>query len=72
MEIYKDINNDSGIYGFEINTTCITIWFHGANRSYTYSYQSAGENRVEDMKRLAQEGDGLNSYIMRYAKKLYE
>ncbi|EXE84541.1 hypothetical protein J591_3523 [Acinetobacter baumannii 532279] len=39
---------------------------------YTYSYRSAGAGGVEDMKKLARNGNGLNSYIMRYAKTLYE
>ncbi|MFC3903059.1 hypothetical protein SAMN05421749_104141 [Acinetobacter marinus] len=72
MERYLDVNGDSGVVGYEIGDTYIRVKFSGTTRIYTYSYQSAGMNRVENMKRLARSGDGLNSYIMRYAKKLYE
>jgi len=63
MQIYKDINNDSGVRGFEISADSITVWFDGTERSYTYSYASAGRGHIETMKKLAVSGDGLNAYI---------
>lgn len=72
MERYLDLDGDSGVVAYEIGETYIKVKFNGTNKIYIYSYRSAGANRVEDMKRLARSGDGLNSYIMRYAKKLYE
>ncbi|ENX07768.1 hypothetical protein [Acinetobacter courvalinii] len=72
MEKYLDLDGDSGVVAYEIGETYIKVKFNGTYKIYTYSYRSAGANRVEDMKRLARSGDGLNSYIMRYAKKLYE
>lgn len=72
MERYLDLDGDSGVVAYEIGETYIKVKFNGTYKIYTYSYRSAGANRVEDMKRLARSGDGLNSYIMRYAKKLYE
>ncbi|MDF8327372.1 MULTISPECIES: hypothetical protein [Aeromonas] len=71
MEIYKDINRDSGVKGFEINADSITVWFDGTIRSYTYSYISAGSIHVETMKKLAVSGDGLNAYINRHVKFKY-
>lgn len=63
MQKYADINNDSGVDKFEINDASITVWFKGTSRSYTYSYSKAGQNHVEQMKKLAVAGDGLNEYI---------
>lgn len=72
MEIYKDIDNDSNVTHYTIGNTYITIWFRGTVRSYTYSYSKAGKFHVEKMKVLAKNGDGLNSYIMRNVKNLYD
>ncbi|MGA9697559.1 MULTISPECIES: hypothetical protein [Acinetobacter] len=72
MEIYKDIDNDSNVTHFEIGSTYITVWFQGTARSYTYSYYKAGQFHIEKMKVLAKSGNGLNSYIMRNVKKLYD
>ena len=63
MQIYADINNDSGVKGFEIQESSITVWFKDSSRSYTYSYLSAGQHHVEKMKQLALSGNGLNGYI---------
>ena len=72
MERYLDLDGDSGVVAYEIGETYIKVKFNGTYKIYTYSYRSAGANRVEDMKQLARNGNGLNSYIMRYAKNLYE
>lgn len=72
MEIYKDIDNDSNVTHYKIGSTFITVWFRGTARSYTYSYSKAGQFHVEKMKVLAKNGDGLNSYIMRNVKNLYD
>lgn len=72
MQKYADINNDSGVIGYEISATSITVWFDGAARPYTYSYAVAGQHHVEKMKILAQSGDGLNAYINYNVKFKYD
>jgi len=72
MERYLDLDDDSGVVGYEIGDTFIRVKFSGTAKIYTYSYQSAGVNHVEEMKRLARCGDGLNSYIKLNANNLYE
>jgi len=72
MQIYKDIDNDSNVRGFEINETSITVWFNGTTKSYTYSYSKAGQLHVEKMKQLAKNGDGLNAYINNNVKFKYD
>jgi hypothetical protein len=72
MQPYADIDNDSGVVGYEIGDTFITVWFDGTARSYTYSYFRAGQAHVERMKQLARTGDGLNAYINEYVKYKYD
>lgn len=71
MQLYADIDGDSGVHGFEIKDTSITVWFSGSQKSYTYSYQSAGQSHVDKMKLLALSGDGLNSYINKNVKSKF-
>lgn len=71
MQIYKDIDHDSGVRGFEIAPTSITVWFDGTQKAYTYSYQSAGQTNVEHMKKLAAAGEGLNAFIDTHVKFKY-
>lgn len=70
MKRYMDINGDSGVYGYEIGTDYIKVQFKDGS-IYTYTYLSAGQDKVEIMKALAEAGDGLNSFINRYTRKLY-
>lgn len=72
MEIYKDIDRDSNITNYEIGKTYIRVKFRETTKIYQYSYSSAGIEKVERMKQLAQAGDGLNSYIKLHANSLYE
>lgn len=68
MERYRNSGGDSGVSSFEIGADYITVKFSGSFRSY----RKAGQNHVETMKRLARSGRGLNSYINRYVKNLYD
>ena len=68
---YKNLGGNSNIHAFSIGTNFIDVQFNGG-KTYKYSYYSAGREKVEQMKRLAIQGQGLNSYIMRYVKYNYE
>ena len=70
MPQYRDINGDSGIHSYELGNGSITVQFDGG-RSYLYTNASAGAGHILEMQRLAQLGDGLNSYINRHARKNY-
>lgn len=72
MPIYKDINNDSGVHSYETGFDYIVVRFKRTSQTYTYSYASAGQHHVEEMKRLADLGNGLNSYINYNVKYKYE
>lgn len=69
---YNDIDGDSNVDSYIIGPDFISVIFYGTTQVYRYSYRSAGVENVETMKRLAQSGDGLNSYINTYCRKLYE
>ena len=72
MPVYKNLDGDSGIVAYELGPDWIEIEFRrGSFRFYRYTYQSAGQNAVEEMKRLAGFGDGLNSYIKLHVKDGY-
>lgn len=65
MQPYNDRDGDSNVDAFEIGDDYIKVRFR--DRSvYTYTYMSAGMNRIENMKRLAAAHDGLNAYISRH------
>lgn len=71
MEKYKNVGGDSGVEGFEIRENCIIVKFYKTPKLYTYSYESAGKEKVETMKKLARSGEGLNEYINRFARNNY-
>ncbi len=70
MKKYLDLNKDSGIESYEISSDRISVKFKGSS-VYVYSYQSAGSDNIEKMKKLAQLGDGLNSFINLHVKYKY-
>jgi len=72
MERYRNSGGDSAVSFFDIGADYIAVKFLGNMRTYRYSYRKAGQYHVEAMKRLARSGSGLNSYINRYVKKLYD
>lgn len=70
MPLYRNINGDSGVYSYELGLGSITVQFdHGG--SYLYTNASSGASHISEMQRLAQSGDGLNSYINRHVSKNY-
>lgn len=72
MERYRNSSGNSGVYGYEIGNDYIRVKFSGTSRIYTYSYGKAGSHHVENMKTLARNGSGLNSYINSYVKFKYD
>lgn len=72
MQRYADTDRDSGVQSFKINDSSITVQFKGTSKLYAYSYRRAGQHHVENMKRLALAGDGLNEYINDHVKKSYD
>lgn len=70
MEIYRNIDGDSGVSQYEIGDDYIRVKF-STGAQYIYTYSSAGMTNIEHMKKLAKSGDGLNAFINTHVKKLY-
>lgn len=55
-------NPNSGVEAYEIGADRISVKFKRGG-IYTYTYASAGAGHIEEMKRLARNNRGLNTYI---------
>ncbi|MBB3141194.1 hypothetical protein [Halomonas organivorans] len=71
MQPYLNLGGNSGVRFYEILADRIHVQFK-TGTPYTWSYASCGQHHVEQMKTLARNGRGLNSYIMRFVRKGYE
>ena len=71
MEYYRNLSGDSGVTAYECGSDYIRVQFSDG-AIYRYSYSSAGSHNIEEMKRLAQYGEGLNSFINRRVRMGYE
>ena len=70
MQPYYNLGGNSGIAAFTIGDDYIDVQFH-SGMTYRYSYASTGADHVEQMKQLALQGQGLNSFISRYVREAY-
>lgn len=71
MKKYRDIAGNSGVTAYESDDESIVVEFNHA-AVYRYTYASAGKRTIEKMKRLANEGKGLSTYISRFVKENFE
>lgn len=62
MQTYKDQDKNSNIIGYEYGEDWIRIYFKD-HSEYDYSGSSCGQFQINQMKYLADQGDGLNAYI---------
>jgi len=70
MEQYKNIGGDSNVSAYEIGDDFIRVKFLD-EAIYLYTYGSADSNNIEEMKKLAQNGEGLNDFINTAVRKKY-
>ena len=70
MKRYRNLGGDSGIVAYEDGEDFIRVQFSDGS-IYRYNYTKPGPNDVERMKRLAEKGQGLNSFISRVIRKRY-
>lgn len=70
MERYRNLGGDSNVYGFEISDGAISVQFNDGF-IYHYTNLSAGAANIAEMRSLARQGHGLNSFINRVVRKLY-
>ena len=62
MKIYRNINGDSGVAKYEYGSDLIKVRF---KRGGTYEYRASviGHRHLDEMKKFADNGRGLNTYI---------
>ncbi len=76
MQTYANLSGQSNVAQYENNSDNIVVKFKTKNKdrcdTYKYTHRSAGTSHVEEMKGLATAGRGLNSYITKYVRKVYE
>ena len=64
MTPYRNFSGSSNVLSYEATEESIHVVFKsGTHRNYLYSTLRPGKAAVEEMKRLAAIGRGLNSYI---------
>lgn len=71
MERYANFGGASNVLFYEIGSDWIRVQF-STGTPYSYSYGHAGSSNVEQMKRLARAGRGLNSFINKHVKYSYD
>lgn len=68
---YGNRAGNSGVKAFEELPHGIRVQFLDGE-VYTYTYRSAGRERIEYMKELARHGKGLSGYIATYVQHRFE
>ena len=71
MTPYKNLEGHSGVSAYELGTDSITIEFNH-DAIYLYTYSSTGKRAVEKMKKHAQLGKGLSTYISQSVRENFE
>ena len=70
MQRYANRGGDSGVSGFECGPDFIRVQFN-SGAVYLYTYASCGNGTCENMKALAERGEGLNAYISTTVRRGY-
>lgn len=70
MNKYRNLGGNSGVIGYDETDDTIIVYFKDGWK-YVYSNYSAGINNIITMKKYANQGMGLNSFINKYVKKNY-
>ena len=69
---YSNRGGNSNVESYEIGNDYIAVKFKGKNKIYVYSYSTAGAQNVDQAKKLAENGSGINNYIMLNMKNNFE
>lgn len=67
---YKSLGGISGVRYFSLGPSSIYIWFKDDD-GYEYNDVRPGPQHVATMKRLAEEGRGLATYINQHVRENY-
>jgi hypothetical protein len=71
VQPYLNLSGNSGVAAYEIEPQGIRVEFIDGP-VYLYTYDSAGEENIENMKMLAENGLGLSTFIAQVVKSSYE
>lgn len=63
MKIYKNHGGNSGITHYEITPHSVEIKFRNVSSVYIYSDAKITSQHIEKMKKLAEAGKGLGTYV---------
>src|SRR5690606_19060992 len=70
MQPYRSTGGDSGVVAYACGPGWIDIRFRRGG-TYRYDGRHPGALHVMQMQRLAEAGDGLNTYLNRYVRDDY-
>ena len=62
MKPYRNLSGDAGVAAYELGPDWIRIQFIRGG-TYRYTRDSVGSRKLKEMKRLAEEGRGLTTFI---------
>ena len=62
MEQYANISGKSGVAEYEIGDNYVIVVFTNGNTK-SYSTEDYSRDEIEEMKTLAQSGQGLNTFL---------
>lgn len=68
---YKNSHGNSGVSEYSIGIDFIKVKFKYSDKVYVYDHTAPGQGHVEEMKCLAEHGQGLATYISQNVKKNY-
>ncbi|MBI1347511.1 hypothetical protein GC163_14625 [bacterium] len=71
MRTYKNLSGNSGVSAYEYGNDYIKLRFKDSS-IYTYTYSSAGSSHIEHMKKSAEQGRGLSTYVAQHVREDYE
>jgi hypothetical protein len=71
MDAYKNLSGQSNVKAYELTDYSITVLFNDGDY-YLYSTNKIGLSNLTQMKSLAAKGSGLNSFINKNVRKLYD
>jgi len=70
MKRYENRSGHGGVTGYEILPDSIVLEFNDKDE-YLYDYSKPGREHVEQMKILADRGEGLTTYVNQHVRGNY-
>ena len=70
MKRYENRSGHGGVTGYEILPDSIVLEFNDKDE-YLYDYSKPGREQVEQMKILAERGEGLTTYVNQHVRDNY-